>query len=183
MSDKFRYYFKKLPLIGGLADCTIIDHFNAIKELLLTIFFSTLPILIALLVDHYTKDHGIIQSLNGSIGNGELFLYSTSLLAPVFYTVMNERGEIKTYPGKSSAIWVYIIIMGISATIFALQRANVVLHTEQLYGDSIKMFCVSVILLYLVIVINNNRVAGNPSKEMQKQEDEFKDKYKKHRGN
>jgi len=183
MFENINYYFRKTPLVGGLFDCTVKDHIYAFSELLLTLFFSFSPIIAAVVVDHYSKvDVSIYKSFFSNISTGELFLYSTSILAPIFYSVLDERGEKRKFPNKRSALFIYGGLMFVSAIVFALKRANVALDNVDVLRDSTYFFLASICLLYLVIVYNNSRTRKNPAERMQDEENDFTKRYSNHRG-
>ena len=182
MAKNKKNRWRKFPLIGGLIDCKSQDYYKAFGELILTLLFSTLPIFIALIVDHYKLNLFFLESFKNNLSNGELFLYSTSILAPIFYTVLDDSGAKRTFPEKMPALIVYGGLMLISALVYALQKAGVALNSASLFQDSTIIFIISTFLLYLVIVLNNNRISMNPQQEMQEQENDFVNEYKKHRG-
>jgi glucan phosphoethanolaminetransferase (alkaline phosphatase superfamily) len=182
MVKGFIILMKKIPLLGGLFDCSITDHLLTFKEFITTIFFAFLPIIVALVVDYYTNPNTVLSiSLYNIFQNGELFLYATSILAPVFYTVMNDKNQL-SFPSRLIFIIIFCAIMILAAIVFALQRADVTLVGHNIYGHSIYTIAISLILLYLVTVYNNKLIRLNPAGEMLNQENDFMKSVSGHRG-
>ena len=104
--------FELLPMVGGLGKCEWIDGFNALCELSSILFFSFIPLLIAFVIA-YLKSHNTSfwSCFNDNVQNGELFLYVTSLLAPVFYIVMKKRNDEDVFPSKAGHVLVYFSII------------------------------------------------------------------------
>jgi len=175
-------YFKKVPLFGGLVNCTFTNHKYAIGELLSTLLFSFLPILIAYIVsylgDHSTK---FWPSINTNLQNGELFIYVTSLLAPVFFIVMKKRMSEEVFPSKVTHILVYWGIVGIAALVFALKRVGFTFDIISISILQKLVFYTAMVLFYLVLVYNNS-LLPNPSSAMQAEEEDFAKSVHKHRG-
>jgi cytochrome bd-type quinol oxidase subunit 2 len=174
----------KLPLLGGLPKCSIEDHKNAFIELFFTLLFSFSPILITILGDYYFWDDktsfSVLDSIVKNIKNGELFLYVSSLMAPIFYTILRDRKSQERFPSGLSNMFFYFLIVLISALSFAYQRAGNV-NQASLFLTSKYVFCFSVLLYYLILVYNNYMIP-NPAEEMRDSEQEFSDQVAKHRG-
>ena len=90
---------KEIPILGDLADTTLEDHIYSLKELIVTLFMSTLPIwggaFIIILTSKTSDELNYFNSIELLVSNGELYLYATSLLAPVIYIALKEREEGK----------------------------------------------------------------------------------------
>jgi len=176
-------FLSKLPLLSGLEKCTVEDHSSAVKEIFFTLIFSFSPIYIVIIGDYlFRNDNSAFDfwlSLKKTILNGELFLYITSLIAPIFYTVLRERESGEKFPSKLSNMFVYIGIVFVAAISFAFQRSGSV-DQEAFFNLSKILFFIAVPLYYLVLVYNNN-LLPDPAARMRKNEDDFQDKLSKHR--
>jgi len=82
-------FCRHVPLIGGLADARWRDHREAIKELGVNILISTAPIwlgcIFLLLSQKFAMSMGEVIIRN--VENGELFIYATSIVAPLYYFI------------------------------------------------------------------------------------------------
>jgi Ni,Fe-hydrogenase I cytochrome b subunit len=171
----------RLPIIGGLTNCTIENHKYALGEFFSTLFFSFSPILVAYLVAYLNNHETELWACIGSnLHNGELFLYITSLLAPVFFIVMKKRSDKNVFPSKAWHIWLYGAIVSIAAIIFALKRINFNFDPLSIIALQNLIFSISLILFYLALVYNNS-LLPNPSEMMRNEEEEFSIELHEHR--
>jgi len=173
--------FSRIPLFCSLINCTFDNHKNALGEFTSTLIFSFLPLLIAYLVSYFKNhDTQFWSSIVLNVRNGELFLYVTSLLAPVFYIVMRKRAERTVFPNKAIHILLYFAIVFIAAIVFALKRAGFTFDVISLSSMQYLIFILALILFYLVIVYNNS-LLPNPAATIRDEEDEFTDSLTEHR--
>jgi hypothetical protein len=177
-----RTCFRRLPLFGALASCSMRDHGDAVMEFLSTCFLSLSPLLVAWLVgyfhDHQTTFWGNIKA---NTNNGELFLYAASFLSPIFFTVMRKRKEEYVFPSKTSHILVYSVLFAVVVLVFGLQRTgSFVFDPISLSQAQYCVFGASLILFYLVLVYNNS-LYPNPADTMRSEEEEFTEAVRNHR--
>lgn len=178
-SHRLSRLVRKIPLVSGLPDCTIADHRDAAIEFFLTLVWSTLPIWLGTLVVYVLKNapaNTWSGALYSNIGSGELFLYSTSALAPVFYMALHDKPGVGEFPSKKIHIAIVSVIMVICGAFFALLRANIELREQLLFHFSTYMYPAALILLYLATVYHHAR-HGNPAAEMRSQEERFSDRF------
>ena len=180
----FKYLMKKIPLIGGLFHYSINDHWHGIKELFLTLAFALSPLTLAIFVDYIMKGNNfkLGYSLWNNLQNGELLLYATAILAPIFYTYLDDKGNRTQFPGKFSNLFIYVSIFLAAASIFSLQRAKIILNIENTFSVSIIIFILSLFLLYLVIIYNHSLIPPDAPREFIDQETDFSNSFSKHRG-
>lgn len=175
-------YLRKIPLIAGLADCEARDHKEALHELFFTLLGASLPVLIGAWVIVLTAQEALFfQSMLDNIHNGELFLYCTSLVAPIIYmATTNKQGDLE-FPTKRSHIAIVFILMIFSSITFGLQRAGIILSNKEfMFKTSVIFFAVSVLLLYLAITYKNKMIPKGPD-DMKQQERDFAREYGSHR--
>jgi hypothetical protein len=92
--QSYAQHLRKFPLFGGLIDCGLKDHWEATSQILITLILSTTPIWLAtLLLDAMTDGAGypaMKSAFLSTIANGELFMYCTALLAPMFWIALDD---------------------------------------------------------------------------------------------
>jgi len=90
----FNWLLKSLPLVEGMIESSIQDHLSAIKELLTTSVFCFFPLFIGALSMVLNAEKGVeiayFPALVDVVSDGELILYSSSILAPILFLVLNE---------------------------------------------------------------------------------------------
>lgn len=168
-----------VPLASSFINSSTSNRINALKEVSLVLILSLIPIWggalhnVALLSSH---DSNFFESLNSLIGNGELILYSTSILAPIFYLVISDPVGENHYPHRYSQGLIVIVLLVISLLLFSAQRTNP--NTDYIFKWSVVIFIISIVLLYLATVFRNWASDGNIFKEA---EQDFTTQYRKRR--
>ena len=178
----FLKLLKKVPLVGRLASCSAYDHGYALLELASTTFFSFTPLLVAYLVTYLDNNETRFwPCIMNNIQNGELFIYSASFLAPVFFVIMRKRTDPNAFPSKAIHTFLYFILWCVVVLIFGLKRAG--FHFDPLSLDTAQkyVFAFTLVLFYLVLVFNNS-LLPNPSETMREEEAEFTADVAAHRG-
>jgi hypothetical protein len=109
---------------------------------------------------------GWFALINRNINDGELFLYSTALLGPLFYFALREYEDVPNFPSKITFILSAGLILMISVGLFAVQRVEeLVANFEWLdhafvFDLSWKVYIASIALIYLGHVYKNVRATG-----------------------
>ena len=174
----------EIPLIGGLTYCSKRNCWDAGAELISKLILSLSPIwiwvfyVLAFTNDYKTKN--IIGIVKDTVSQGELLLYCTSLLAPIFYMALSERHKsAHEFPNKLSHIILVVSIIVLSSVFYSFRKVGLAVNTENVFPISAGLYSVSVFLIYLATVYKNSCVS--PSNEFQLQEENFKNRYKEHR--
>lgn len=180
---RFFQWLSSLPLIGPLVSCSKSDHKDAVVELIINLVFSTMPLwlgaFVVLIMDNSIND--LLDALNSNINTGELFLYSSALLAPVFYMSLYDKPGAYAFPSKLSHIVVVVLLILLSAVVFGLQRANISLNAATVFTMSKWFYLIAIVILYLALVYHNARLPS-PSDAMKNSEEDFMERLKRHRG-
>jgi hypothetical protein len=180
----FRNYFRPLPLLGGLADCDARDHWNSLGETFVVLLISTTPIWLGTLVVYATGNStgpdAFWAAFYGTVSNGRLFMYSTTILAPMFWIALVDLPGASAFPTKVSHMVLIGIIDAIASVFFGLTVAGKPLNERFTFHLSTVMFWAAVILLYLGTVYHTSRIPDVPG-EYKKQESDFTEAYSEHR--
>lgn len=175
--------FRKIPLIGKLLDVGIPNLWNSTIEVGSNLFWSTMPIWLGTLVLLFSsKVHQgmpVLSILVETIHNGELFMYSTAVLAPIVYMALNEKKSSQSFPYKLSHMTLVMVITVICAVLFGLGRANQIIDNDLSFKFSIWLYGISVMLLFIATTYNNSRL--DPRKMHRDQEQSYVEEYIAHR--
>lgn len=173
---------RKLPIVSGLPDIEKENFFDSVKETIVTVLISTMPIwlgafVIAALKGQISFDlysHGLMELTK----KGELILYSSSLLAPVYFILFSDKPNSKRFPSKTSHLVVVTIILMIAAVFYALSLSSVddISNTRNF---SLIVFGISIFLLIVSQAYRNNIV--DPAGTFKRNEKDFADGYDRHR--
>ena len=178
---RYLVLMRSVPLLGPLVDCGPEDHFETVKQVLVTLLLATAPftlgavILCALFQPHIT----IRQAFWSTIWDGELFMSATSLLAPIFWIALEDPKGARKFPSRLPLFLIVAVVIAISCIFFALGLAKSHLEQPYTFHTSVVIFWASVAVLYLSTVYHTNRV--NTSGALRVQEQEFLDEYRRHR--
>ena len=161
-----KWLLRKIPLFGGLIDCRLMDHTEAFKEFFINLIFSTIPIwlggaIIFTLDKTSTKTWPLLfETVVGTVQSGELFMYSTAMVAPIIYMALKPERGGRNFPGQMSHIFGIIIVALISVAFFSVERAGVVADRQITFQISVGLYLTSLVLLYMATVYRNYRLTG-----------------------
>jgi hypothetical protein len=175
---------REFPVLGGLVDCDGRDHWESLGQTTVLFVLSSMPIWLGTLIVYATGEvtgrAGAKLALFSTISRGELFMYSTAFLAPIFWIALADKPNLRVFPGKVSHIVLMVIISVIAAVFFGLQTAGNRLNHRFTMGLSELMFATSLILLYLGILYHEHRIKDS-STVMKEGEETFAANYSEHR--
>ena len=163
--------FRKLPLLGGLVDARVKDHTEAISEVGLNILLSTVPISLGaiLMKLHRDTESTWVQLMLDNVQSGELFLYATALLGPLYYFIFKEYTNVPNFPKGRSFMVAAVCILVISVGLFSAQRVEIlfnrgsILDRAVIFSMSWKIYLTSVAVVYLAHVYKNLLESGAPT--------------------
>lgn len=175
---------REIPLLGGLVDCNLRDHWKAIQQTFITIVFSTLPIWLgALIILSGGEDISFVKYLEvikSSINRGELFTYCVTLLAPIFWLALTDAPGGRNFPNKLAHIVLITLINAVCAVFFSRFASGQKVNLTLSYGLSVSLFFASNVLLYLGTLYHTNIIKDGPA-EFKRQEENFVESYQEHR--
>lgn len=183
MLKRFQATARNIPLLGGLADCSWDDHWESIRQTFVVLLMSTAPIWLAAIIVYGKGQDLSYPALRAAfvstIADGELFMFSTALLAPVFWMALCDPPGARVFPSKMAHMVLIVIIDSIAAVFFGLLTAHSDVNQMFVFRLSCWMFGASVILLYLGTVYHTSRL--DVPGEFKRQEDSFSADYDRHR--
>jgi hypothetical protein len=154
----FVWIWSKIPILGGLTDCGIDEHKDAIYQVGTSLIFGTMPlwliwiILVAKHIDAYAAFRQVVD-------NGALFMYSAATLAPIFYIALREDRRLKKFPSRLEHVVFVIIVLLLCVYAFGVIKMNPdFLDKEFLYLWSVRLFATSIVLVYLATAYETTRV-------------------------
>ncbi len=184
MLSSYAKYFRGFPLFGGLVDCGFKEHWDAASQILVVLILSTTPIWLATLLLYSMGDNGSYAELraafHSTIANGELFMYCTALLAPMFWIALDDPPGAGAFPSKRSHMFLIGIIDLIASGFFALGISGRHLNPSITFRLSTYLFYISLTLLYLGTVYHLNRMPDG-AEVFRKEEASFSSRVQKHR--
>ncbi len=130
------------------------DHMNALSESATAFVLSTLPIWLGATVLLYrsTSRNTFWSECLVTIGEGQLFLVSTTLLSPVVYKILSEIKNDAHFPARRSIGCLTIVILLVDAAFFTLQLAVRTPNNPMNTTWSTVTFVISIAVLYISTV-------------------------------
>lgn len=182
--------FDSIPIIGGLAHCSLADHKAAMKEFLYAVVFSTITFWmssIVLMAFESNKGQKYSALLASTISNGELFIFSVGFLGPALLITIDDPVNAKQFPGKVWHALAFILLGCIAAALFALIKAAgtpgmppSVLNRDFLFSTSVILGIVCCVLRYLSIVYR--KFTLRPDDLIKEKEKDFSDEFARRHG-
>lgn len=141
--------FRMLPILGDTFEIGFESHKEALKEWVPTILFTLTPILAGVFFGLASVDNKLSLYLlfQQEVSDGELFIYSATLLAPLHYFVL----KIEKFPSEQAFILTIMSIIAISAFAFGLIRGDK--YFEESFLDYDFLFSISVVLFFFSLII------------------------------
>lgn len=157
-------------------DCEGTDHWEALGQTFVLLLFSMAPIwLSSLIVYGNGKDlagAAFKAAVYGSVARGELFMYCTALLAPIFWIALVDLPGARAFPSKISHMVLIALIDLVASVFFGLISAGKPPNEVFTFNASVFLFGFSVVLLYLGTVYHVSRMA-EATTEFKRQETDF----------
>ncbi len=183
MSNTFPDLFRKIPLVGPLVDCTLQNHIDTTGQTFIVLLLSTAPLWLGGLVSYATAAAGSVSlcgALLGTIMHGELFMYGTALLAPIFWVALVDPPGARVFPSKVAHMLLIALIEIIASVFFGLVVAGNRLNGAFVSTLSVTVFCASLVLLYLGTLYHASRLP-DPRELFKQDENDFSRAYGEHR--
>ena len=179
--NRLRYF----PLLGGLVDCTAKDHWDSLGQLVVITVLSTAPLWLAsfMLFGSGPKLDiaAFLAALQEPVSHGELYMYCTTMLAPIFWIALVEpRGARREFPSRVSHMFLIAIIDLISAMCFGAVISGRTMNEKFTLVMSAGLFLFSLALLYVGTVYHVHQVPIARD-SFTAQEKEFSDELRRHR--
>lgn len=182
LQKKIFNILERLPVVGELVNCHGRDFWDALVEVFTKQIFSLSPIwlwIFYMSLSEQGKDKTLLAIIKDTVIHGELFLFCTSLLAPIFYIALTERKGSKDFKRRLGIIIFAVIILILTAIFYILNRKGEPFNMQIVFPFSVTCYVISAFLLYIATVYNNS--LRSATEEFQRVENDFAMQYDKHR--
>lgn len=180
---KWQARLRRVPLFGPLVDCTFENHFDTSAQIAVILVLSTLPLWLGALVVFSTagqQDLNFKDACMSTISHGELFVFGTALLAPIFWIALVDPPGARRFPSKLAHMVLTGVMYAIGAVYFGLGSAGVHLKQPFTLVLSEVVFWTSLALLYLGTLYHTSRLPDAPQ-AFREDETDFAKEYREHR--
>lgn len=165
----------KVPLLGYLAYCTKKNHAETVKELTITLAFSTATFWIsALLFEAFMVNKGAsyFDLLYKTANAGQLFIFAVTFLGPVFLIAGDDPPKAKLFPNRSLHLVLLFLLAVVSSSFYAIQLGarqipgGAELDSNFLFRSSLVIAILAVVFRYLAVVYRKNTLYFDPEAEL-----------------
>lgn len=179
-----RHYCAHLPLLGPLFYARWPEHRSSLKELLVSLAFSTITFwgtAVFLLAIDASKNQSYITLVLSTVSKGELFIFSVGLLGPILLATADDTEDSRQKIGR---VWhiVALVILGLLATGFHSQikaaefEARLpAMNLNFLFQASIGVAISAVFLRYLALLYRKSTFI--PTRELRDPVKQFSDDF------
>lgn len=181
-----RSAWMKVPLLGYLSYCTRKNHVETIKELSITLAFSTATFWIsALLFEAFliNQDASFVDLLYKTANAGQLFIFAVTFLGPVFIIAGDDPANAKVFPNRGLHLVVLFLLAVVGSSFYAIQLGarefpgGAPLNSSFLFRASVVIAFLSVSLRYLAVVYRKNTLVFDPEAELVEPAHDFAKKF------
>jgi hypothetical protein len=181
--ESFVERYSNLWFFGTLLKVDRPTYAGAFYEFLYLVIWSVLPFGLGALVLYVTTDSETKNFLQFSIAtfrNGELLVFSISMLAPILYLTLHDPDGASRFPHRLPISTIVTLVIVMSAALFALLKASAVKDSEFVYQFSVALTCVALTFRFLSLIYHRYRLKSPTELEMRAPEVEFVKDFRHH---
>lgn len=117
-------------------------------------------------------------ALKRTVMHGELFMYGTALLAPIFWVALVDPPGARVFPSRTIHMVLIALTELVASVFFGLTVAGTSLRQPFIFQLSVVIFFASLVLLYLGTLYHSNRL--NAAEAFKQDEQGFAQAYEEH---
>lgn len=163
---------------AGLSTCA-----SAFYEFIYLFLWSVLPFFLGALVLYVTSDamdKNFYELGLNTFRNGELLVFTISMLTPILYLTLHDPENAAPFPHKLPISTAVALIVVTCASLFALLKASAVKDVPFVFEFSVILTIVALIFRYLAIVYHKVRMPVLTEQDLRAPQDSFVEDYRQH---
>ncbi|MBU1225019.1 MAG: hypothetical protein KKA22_11210 [Gammaproteobacteria bacterium] len=172
-------------LVGSLFRAGRKTHAGALYEFSYLLVWSILPFGLGALTLYVINDSTIKDPLDLTLStfrNGELLVFTISMLAPILYLVLHDPEQADAFPHKLPISTTVALIIVTCAALFALIKANAVKDGDFVFLLSIVLTLTALVFRYLALVYHRLRLPEPNEQDLRATQVGFLEEYRAHVG-
>jgi len=184
-------FISRLPIFSVLVNLSRAAMKGAAIQLLLNVIFSTLPVwffaIIFSIPKHYNDPnnsyiYAAFLSAISAISNGELFMYTTATIGPLFYTAMKyQNPSDRPFPRLLSLAVISILISLFATSVYIVSKLYALTSKPGIIFVSFLCYIFAISILFSIMAFDHEQVK-RPMEAMREDENDFQQGYSSHRG-
>lgn len=176
-------YLSRMWLFGTLFKAGRKTHAYAFYEFVYLLLWSVLPFALGALVLYVTSnatDKSFYDFGLDTFRNGELLVFTISMLAPILYLTLHDPDQAEPFAHKLPISTVVALIIVTSASLFALLKASAVKDFPFVFELSVALTVIALIFRYLAIIYHKIRMPQITERELRAPQKTFVEDYRRH---
>ena len=176
-------YLSRIWLFGTLFKAGRSTHAGAFYEFIYLLIWSILPFVLGTLVLYVTSgdpNKNFMELGMQTFKNGELLIFTISMLAPILYLTLHDPEQAEPFPHKLPISTVVALIIVTCASLFSLLKASSVKDLPFVFGLSIALTIVALLFRYLAIVYHKVRLPQLTERDLREPQDTFVENFRRH---
>jgi hypothetical protein len=176
-------YLSRIWLFGTLFKAGKATHAGAFYEFIYLFLWSILPFALGSLVLYVTSDDPnkkLFELALHTFQNGELLIFTISMLAPILYLTLHDPEQAEPFPHKLPISTVVALVIVTCASLFSLLKASSVKDLPFVFGLSIVLTIVALVFRYLAIVYHKVRLPQITERDLRQPQETFVEDFRRH---
>lgn len=170
-------------LVGTLLKVDRLIYARALYEFMYLFLWSVLPFALGALVLYVTSvdpSKDFFQFGLSTFRNGELLVFTISMLAPILYLTLDDPDQASSFPHKLPISTVVALVIVTCAALFALLKASAVKDFPFVFELSVGLTGLALAFRYLALVYHRYRLPTPSLDEFREQEVGFVQNFRNH---
>lgn len=183
--DKARNVLSRIWLIGTLFKVERKAYASALYEFLYLFVWSILPFALGGLVLYVVSnpsEKNILQFAISTFKNGELLVFTISMLAPILFLTLHDPEQASPFPHKLPISTVVALVIVTCAALFAVLKASAVKNSDFVFDISVALTVLALAFRYLALVYHRYRMPSLSETDFRANQTNFVDQFKQHLG-
>lgn len=173
----------RIWLLGTLFRADRKTHFSALGEFMYLFLWSVLPFALGALVLYVTSsstNKSFYEFGLDTFRNGELLVFTISMLAPILYLTLHDPEQADPFPHKLPISTGVALIVVTCAALFALLKASAVKDLPFVFELSLILTAIALVFRYLAILYHKVRMPILTERDLRAEQESFVDSLDNH---
>lgn len=182
-TEKALELISKTWIVGRLFKTSSATITGAFYEFVYLFVWSILPFALGALVMYVTSEDpnkSFFLLSKNTFRNGELLVFTISMLAPILYLTLHDPESADPFPHKLPISTIVALIIVTSAALFALLKASAVKDVPFVFETSVVLTLVALVFRFLAIVYHKVRLPTVNEETLRANQNSFVDNFRTH---
>lgn len=179
------YWLSHLWLIGALFKAGRKTFASALYEFAYALVWSIFPFVLGILTLYVTSEdpgRDYLLLAKGTVSNGELLIYTISMLTPILYLVLHDPEQAASFPHKLPISTLVTVVAVTCSALFALMKAHAVKDSDFVLDLSMILTALALVIRYLALVYHRLRMPDTSEQDLRAPQDDFLKQFGQHVG-